>query len=1087
MKKTIQTIVMATLCLIFKAEAQEPVKPFPLNNQAVIGKVISAATGESLPAAIIKVTTTNQTIVSNDSGDFILSLSNGSYSLSVHYLNHKTKHITIQIPLKEKLVVRLENDDNNLEEVEIISTGYQNIPKERATGAFEQLNQSIINRKVGTDILSRLDGNSSVLFDKRNSTSTNLQIRGLYTLSAEISQPLIILDNFPYEGDINNINPNDVENVTILKDAAAASIWGARAGNGVIVINTKKGKANQNQSISFNANVTIIDKQSLAGLSVIPSTDFIELETFLFKQGAYNSYINNTSSRPALTPVVEILNDRSRGLISKIDSALQIDALRNYDVRNDFSKYMYRTQLNQQYQTDVSGGNDKSIYRFSAGYDKNRNGLIGDQYGRFTFSSVYTLQLAKNTSIESNVRYSQATMQNNSDGGFGSSVYNLQNSISSTGAQALPIYSRFVDENGVYLNIDKFRRAYIDTVGRGKLLDWQFNPLNEQELNDKKTKSSSLLVNAAIKHKFFSFLSAELRYQFQQARRTNSNSMSQDSYFTRNLINQFTNLKATSTQLKYPVPIGGIMDLTQGVDESHDLRTQINVNQNWEGKHQVNAIFGAEVRQSVSSSNSGRTYGYDQRLNVSNVDFVNSYPKILGSAAPIPYNTGYTEFNNRFISFFANSSYSYVNRYIFSGSIRNDATNLFGANIKNKWKPLWSAGAAWNISEEDFYKSRFLPYLKLRFTYGYQGNTNNLYSAYTKITYASANLNTVTNLPFATIVTAANPELRWESVRQINAAIDFSTKGNRISGSIDYYTKKSVDVISNETSDPTTGYATLLRNTASIKGNGLEFKLNSQNIVNDNFRWNSSLLFNVSKYIVSKYNYDISTAGFVSNGGIIYPMEGYNPYSIISYKWAGLDPANGNPRGYYNGGISSDWSGIVNNSPLTDQVLSGSALPLMYGNLMNSLNYKGFSFSFNMTFKFDYYFRRSTINYGALISGGYGHGDYLKRWQNPLDENFTDVPSFVYPNPNPARDSFYQYSEILAEKADHIRLQDIRLGYDLNLSAKKRRFLKTFQVYAYASDLNAMIWTANKKGIDPDFPTGLKPGKSIAIGIRTIL
>src|SRR5690606_19901789 len=104
-----------------------------------------------------------------------------------------------------------------------------------------------------------------------------------------------------------------------------------------------------------------------------------------------------------------------------------------------------------------------------------------------------------------------------------------------------------------------------------------------------------------------------------------------------------------------------------------------------------------------------------------------------------------------------------------------------------------------------------------------------------------------------------------------------------------------------------------------------------------NFRWNSSLLFNVSKYIVSKYNYDISTAGFVSNGGIIYPMEGYNPYSIISYKWAGLDPANGNPRGYYNGGISSDWSAIVNNSPLTDQVLSGSALPLMYGNLMNSL------------------------------------------------------------------------------------------------------------------------------------------------------
>lgn len=1075
MFKTIQIIVLATLCLNLTIHAQIQNATPQQKKQDLWSKVISAATGEALPGAIIKIISTNQTLVSNNKGEFILTLANGNYSLSVSYLGYKTSNINLQLPLTTALSIALQPNEKNLEEVEIVSTGYQNIAKERATGSFEQINNALLNRKIGTSIVDRLDGNSSVLFDKRVPSHLKLQVRGLYTLTESIAQPLIIVDNFPYQGDISNINPNDVEDITILKDASAASIWGARAGNGVIVINTKKGKQNRKPTVSFNANTNISGRQDLSGLPVIPASDFIDIESFLFKKGAYNAYINNTSTFPALTPVVEILNKRAKGLISKADSASQIDALRKYDVRNDFEKYIYRTQINQQYQADVSGGNDASTYRFSAGYDKNQNGLVGNDYKRFTVSSAYKMQLSKRTSLETNVQYAQTITRNNSEGAFGASVYDLQNSSSQTGSQALPIYSRLVDENGTHLTIDKHRRSFIDTVGGGKLLDWRFNPLNEQAINDKTTKTSALLINLGLEHQIFPFLSAEFRYQFQQNRSENDNNMRTDSYYVRDLINQYTNLKATSPQQKYPIPIGGIRNLVLGAEESHNFRAQANINKRWMENHQLTAIAGAEVRQSVSSSNFNKTYGYDQRLNVSNVDFVNSYPKLIGSAATIPSGTGYTELNNRFISFFANASYTYKDRYILSGSVRNDAANLFGTDIKNKWKPLWSAGLAWNIAEESFYRVDFLPLLKLRATYGYQGNTNNLYSAYTRIDYAPASINTITNVPFAGVLDPANPNLKWESVRQVNMAMDFSTMGNRLSGSLDYYFKKSSDVLAQETSDPTTGYSSVMRNSASIKGTGLELRLNAQNVRSRDFGWNTSLLLQVAKYKVSEYFYDAGTAGFVSDGGIIYPRKGYNPYTIISYRWAGLDPENGNPRGYYSGEISSDWSSITSKSPLADQVLNGSALPLIYGNLLNTVNYKAFSVSFNLTYKFDYFFRRRSILYGALVLSGSGHSDYLKRWQKAGDEQQTDVPSFVYPIVNPARDSFYQSSEVTAQKGDHIRLQDLRLSYNL----------KKIQVYGYLSDLNVLIWKANKQGIDPDFPTGLKPEKSIALGIRT--
>src|SRR5690606_19639863 len=194
---------------------------------------------------------------------------------------------------RQQITVALDPAENILAEVDVVSPGYQTIPKERATGSFVFVDSALLNRAVSTDIISRLKGVvPSLLFDERAGGEPKLSIRGRSTIYAN-ADPLIVVDNFPYEGDIRNINPNDVESVSILRDAAAASIWGVRAGNGVIVITTKKGKAGQPLQVSFNGNVTVGEKPDLWYEPRISTADFIDVERFLFDNGYFNTSLNN--------------------------------------------------------------------------------------------------------------------------------------------------------------------------------------------------------------------------------------------------------------------------------------------------------------------------------------------------------------------------------------------------------------------------------------------------------------------------------------------------------------------------------------------------------------------------------------------------------------------------------------------------------------------------------------------------------------------------------------------------------------------------------------------------------------------------
>jgi len=1041
------------------------------------GRVVNNTDNAGLPGATIRLKLSNTISVSDKEGNFAIELSFPEDSLMISYAGFKRTVLAVKRGQTASLLnITLIADNHELQEV-VVSTGYQSLPKERSTGSFAQLNNKLIDRQVSTNILSRLDGvTSSVLYDKRGSSTTNFSVRGLSTLTSSIAQPLIVLDNFPYDGDFNNINPNDIESITVLKDAAAASIWGTRAGNGVIVITTKKGKFNQPLSVSVNANITVSPKPDLNYFPVISTSDFIDAEQFLFSKGFYNTALTN-KRKPVISPVVEILAAQRAGTSTSDAANAKINALRQLDVRNDYEKYVYRQAVNQQYSVRISGGNSTTNNSFSAGYDRNLQSLIGNSYDRLTIRNDNTYKPVEKVQLQTSVQYTESKTVSNSSGGYPGYA------IGGGKARTLYPYAQLADAGGKALTLPKdFRQAYIDTAGSGKLLNWQYRPLEETKLANNAGRVHDLLLNANLSYQVLPFLKAEVRYQYENSNIGQRNEYSPDTYFARDLINRFTQI--SSAGMTRILPYGGILDLSQNNLTSNNVRGQLNFDKSW-SKSSLNIIAGGEVSEKSTDLSSVRTYGFDnQTLTSQAVDNITIYPIFNGIAvnSQIPYVNGFSGLLNRTVSAYSNASYTYDNKYTLSVSGRRDASNLFGVETRNKWVPLWSGGASWLISDEKFYPLPWLPYAKLRATYGFSGNVNNTIPAVTTISYQPVfSFNSITGLPFAVISNYPNPNLTWEKSAMLNIGFDFGTAGNVISGSFEYYRKKSTNLIGLIPADGTIGAGSFLNtNSADLQSNGVDVTIASKNL-SAAFKWNTTLLFSTNFNKVTKYLYKTTVASaYVGNGAIINPIVGKPAYEIVSYKSAGLNPVNGNPRGYLNGQISEDYTGIINSPNTDDLVYKGPALPQYFGSLRNDFQFKGFELSVNIGYRFDFYVRKFTTGYSSLFSSWTGYSDYAKRWQKPGDEQFTNVPSLSYPA-NSDRDAFYQNSDATVVRGDNIRLKDVRLSYTLG-KFRKAPF-KAISIYGYANNL-AILWRANKEGLDPDYGVNLPAVRTISLGCK---
>jgi TonB-dependent starch-binding outer membrane protein SusC len=1048
----------------------------PSQEKIISGKVRSSEEVQGLPNATVLSLKNKTTTIAGESGSFAILLTQLPDTLRISHTGYYTKQVII-LKQVSGIIVSLDPLVSTLDPV-IMNTGYQRMKPNEANGAVTVINNKTLNQQTGISILDRLKNvTGGVSFNDGYSNGnaqnkTGISVRGLSTINGPLD-PLIVLDNFIYEGDIKNINPGDIESITILKDAAAASIWGARAGNGVLVITTKKGKFNQKLKVQFASTFITTQKPDILSLPEISSSDDIDVEQFLYNKGYFNSTVNR-AYRP-LPPAVEVFLAKKKGLISAADSAQQIDALKNVNSREQYYKYFYQPAFTQQYALNLRGGSQNLAWLVAGGYDKNINNLSAS-YEKMNFRFSNTYKPVKNMQLNLDVYYT------GSKSITGKYSYNTVSSIS---GRRVP-YLQFADDKGNALRVENgYRQSYIDTAGGGKLLDWNYYPLEDYKYNKGISNLDEIIANVGVSYHVFKPLEVSLQYQYQQQRSNYENNADIENYNTRSLINLFSQLNRTTGVVNYIVPLGGILNAINSTVKSQNVRGQLNFSESW-GSHAVRAIAGAEVRQVLGNGIGFKYYGYNaDPLSYQNVDLVNRYPTyVTGATQAIPGASSLSSTANRFVSVYSNVSYIFKQRYTFSASARKDGSNIFGVNTNDKWKPLWSAGLGWEVSKESFFHVPWFTYLKLRTTYGYSGNVDLSKSALPVAGYGNDN---VTNLPIAIFNTINNPDLKWEQTGQINFGVEFDTKNSRLSGSVDYYHKKGTNLYGLTPYDYTTWgqQNTMVKNVADMKGSGVDVVLNIH-ISDRIMKWAASILYNYNASKTTRYfdaNYSDLTVLLGASGRSVSPVVGKPLYAITAYKWEGLDN-RGNPRGLLNGKVSTDYiamydEAVANGLNEGNVVYIGSAVPTSFGSIINTFSWKQLQMAINISYKMGYYFQKPSLSYSGLVSQGSGNKEYAGRWQRPGDELITNVPSFIYPVDS-WRDAFYTSSEIHVLKGDHLRLQYINISYQL-----KKNKLPFDQVRFFVNAANlGILWRANKQKIDPDYPGAISPPRSYSFGIN---
>ena len=1031
---------------MFSLSAQTPRKDSGADGSLVIsGTVVSAADGKPIEGVSVQAEGQKERTSSKSDGSFRLAVSKAQSTVSFSHVGFR--RLELQYTAGVSMTVKLIPLENQLEEVEVVSTGYQKIPKERATGSFAQADMGYFNSRPSTTVLSRLKGLVSGL---RFNNEKEISVRGQSTIFAN-DQPLIVVDGFPYSGDIDMLNPEDIASVDVLKDAAAASIWGARAGNGVIVISTKKGNAGQSASISFGSRLSISAKPNLKyAPNYMDSKTYLAAEKLLFENGRYNTSFDDTQNYPVISPYVLLLHEGKTAEAEALAATLA-----GNDVRDDLSTAFYRNRLLQNYDFSVSGGYGKGQYYTSISYNKELQSLSENQSDRLSVNLSNTISLTDRIKWAIGLNYIKAK----------NSVDNtLAEMISGNG---LYPYSRLWDEHGNQIPLYPiFNKYWIDEYAPQKgFLDWTYWPLEELGRTENMTNNHDIRAYTSVNLILLKGLVADISAQIQQSFSENDLVAPVDAFMTRNLINQYAKLQAGQVA-GFNIPKGDIASFSKGRTRSANLRGQLTYMKKAD-KWRVDMLLGAEISQTGHGSDYFRLYGYDADiLTAQPVDYTSYFSLApYGTSAAVPNYSGQRKGVSRFVSSYFNGSFDLRDRYVLSLSARVDGSNYFGVNANQKLVPLWSAGFKWRLSKEPFFEIGILDKLDIRATYGYSGNLASNLTGITTLTYRSNA--SITRLPYAVMANLGNPDLRWERIGQANFALDFRLAGSRFEGSLEYYMKNGKDMIGDKPFAPSSGVRFMRGNYSEMSGQGMDVKLMADVLRGEALSYRSDLYLSYTYDKVKAYdNGSALVTSYTADDNI--PRVGFPVHSLFSFQWAGLDPVNGDPRILdEDGNPNADYSSVPGTLRVNDLVYGGMKRARYFGSWINRIRYKNLEIGASILYKLGYVFRKPSLSYTQLTSSGriLGHSEFDDRWQKPGDELRTDVPSFRYPVSS-GRDQLYQQSTINVGQASHVRLQDVFFCYNLQprIGSKKTALKLSCQL-----ENLGLLWKANDWGYDPDF------------------
>lgn len=1006
------------------------------NNQSIKGTVYDE-NGDPIIGASVSIPGTNYAVVTDVDGNFAFPYSKSldDKQLLVSFVGMKT--LTIKLAgAKMPMKILMAPETNLLDDV--IVTGYTTLSKERATGAFGTIKADKLEAKLTTNLMDRLEGQiAGVVVDKDG----GMTIRGLSTLNAE-SAPLVVVDGYPTELSLKDLNPDNIENITVLKDAVAASIYGSRSANGVIVVTSKQGKDGR-MKVSYRGTLAIKPRPDLDNLHMASSSDYIDAELELIKQSDYSYQISARATN--LSELEQLYIQQKFGQITSAEFDSQVNALRKINFLKQMEENMFRTSLDQTHNIGISGGSTTNRYNLAINYNHNRGNYINTNSDRllidlnnewkpFKFLTIgVATSLNYNTQKSPNVDWQ---------------TYTDYDSYTKP-------YTQLVDANGNPTKLNTLSQASAQMyagISGGK--DMSFNPINEAYDNYNKTQNFTARVNAFIRWNVWDNLNAEVGGSWSRGSSTYKSIREADSYVMRLAYNNSTSI---SNPVNHYIPDGDMINETRYTNEYWTLRSQISYAKSF-GLHRVSFLAGNEIRQTKYDNNTYATrFGYNQvagsftPLNLVDLNTGVNNSDMLGGSPGVSANYGsYSLRDNRFVSWYMNGSYEYNNRYLVSGSIRWDKTNFFGTNPKYRNKPLWSVGGTWKINNEDFFDVEWVNRLNLRASYGLNGNISLSEGPY--MILSAGSFNSTTGGVSYGISSYPNNSLRWEKTKTVNVGIDFDVLAGRLGMSFDYYNKKSTDILARDAVDPTTGTSGMMKNVGSIRNEGFEIALHGTPIRTKDFSWDVMYNVSLNKNKVLEYNV---ARNYSTSWAFVQPIhaKGYPMYGLFGYRYAGI-----NDKGQVMIYDPNNEKKLASASDVDDIVYLGTSMPKTDMSLTNTFTYKNWDLSFMFIAKLGHKIRRDVFqgsNYNNRFVG--------QRWRQPGDEAHTDYPVLQGWN----MDLFYYpFCDINTVSGNYLKLRDITLAYTFNKALLSNIGMTEARIYLQARNLFRI--TANDYDIDPE-------------------
>ncbi|WP_321516794.1 SusC/RagA family TonB-linked outer membrane protein [Marinifilum fragile] len=963
---------------------------------------VTDSEGVPLPGVSILVKGTSTGTATDVDGNYTLRLEKGQKTLVFSFIGMVSQEIVFTG--QEVVNVTLLVDTEQM--AEVVVTGYQTIAKERATGSFQIVNSEDLDNVASLDITQKLVGVASgVKVDKDG----QIVIRGQATLSAE-TQPLIIVNGLPWMGKLSEINSEDVEQISVLKDAASTSIYGVRGANGVIVITTKQGKTNGKLVVNYTNSFQVSEKPKLDDLDLLNSKQFIDLEWESYQTAGLDSYpwYNYKSE------VGEIYNAMQSGSITETEAQAQLDVLKSYDNRKDIEKEFFRREMTQKHTMSFAYGSNKNQFYASLSYDENKTKWDGIEGNNISFN--LNDQFKFNKLLRVNLNTYGNFRENKNNGSY---------------ASMTRPYVKFKDENGNYLHEahgswDNATRAYHENLG---LLPMVYNQIQEKELKDNETRSSNIATNVSLDLTPTDWLTitASLGYSVMNGR--SEDLWKKESYRVRSYVNRYTDMNMNQV-----IPNGDIFWYDDMHSANLTKRLQMSIKKSVKDfDFSFNA--GIERNKFETDNNMGnmRFNYHSQRLTENLVnwqDLTQGFINVTADWASMSQTPSRRKSENRYQSTYFIGNISYKGKYDLSGSWRLDQTNLFGQSDEYQDQPSWSVGVKWDISQEGFFKVDWINTIALKGSFGLAGNVDKTTSPFL---IGRSKMDYFTGESGLEITNPENPLLSWEETFTTNIGVDYALFGNTINGSIEFYNRLAKDVLAQVNIDPTTGFGGELsrvrKNNGKILNRGVDLNLNANVVKTPVFRYDVNFNFAYNYNELKKVDKPANNRTDVISG---IPVEGKAVDFIYGYRNAGLD-ADGEPQVFNKKGEIVSWKNMTS-FDIEDGKFFGRTTAPIFGSLNNHFTYKNFSADIFFLYDFGHYAPQWDYPNSLAVSPEKNIQNIVgKRWQNSGDELKTRVPRLdntIFSSSD--RISATWNSDFNIDRADVIQLKSINLAYDFS-------------------------------------------------------